>query len=189
MSNKEEWYDTYDIMYEHFKEMQEKSADYSAGYRAGWNDCYKMFRDLISKKEEKPVKEEPLNDFENYKKLVEEAAKKTQNTYTYPYIPTPQPQQPWHNVIRSCPQCGLQLTDSLGRPIPLGYVCNNRNCPTFPQVSWSYGTGTVPGTVRADSTPTYTIPLDNKPGTYSYEWRDGGSVSYTSNTIWINPRS
>lgn len=184
--SKEEWYDAYDIMYEHFKQMQEKSADYSDGYRAGWNDCYKMFRDLIGKKEEKG-KLDPAKQYDQYKKSLEEAAKQSQNTYTYPYIPNTY--QPWQNVIRTCSQCGLQLTDTMGRPIPLGYVCNSANCPTFPRVSYTYGTRSVPGAMWANSTPTYTIPLDNKPGTYTQDRLDGGSVSYTSNTIWINPRS
>lgn len=33
--------------------------------------------------------------------------------------------------VRSCPKCGLQTTDQFGRPIVLGYVCSNIDCPTF----------------------------------------------------------
>ena len=29
-----------------------------------------------------------------------------------------------------CSVCGLKFTDSLGRPLVMGYVCNNLNCPT-----------------------------------------------------------
>ena len=30
----------------------------------------------------------------------------------------------------SCSKCGINFTDSLGRPIPLGLSCQNLNCPT-----------------------------------------------------------
>ena len=165
MSDKEKWYDTYDIMYEHFKEMQEKSADYSQGYRAGWNDCYKMFRELVlSKKEEKKL--DPDKQHEEYKKVVKDL-----NDYYHRQYPPPYNTQPWQNVIRNCPTCGLQLTDTLGRPIPLGYVCNNLNCPTFPKVSYTYGigTGNVPSVV-------YAAPATNY----------GANTIVTNGTVWIS---
>lgn len=30
---------------------------------------------------------------------------------------------------KTCPACGIELTS------PMGYVCGNQNCPTFPQVT------------------------------------------------------
>lgn len=29
----------------------------------------------------------------------------------------------------ACPVCGITYTDSLGRPIVMGYVCNHHRCP------------------------------------------------------------
>jgi transposase-like protein len=30
----------------------------------------------------------------------------------------------------SCSKCGMKFTDSLGRPIPLGFSCQDLNCPS-----------------------------------------------------------
>jgi hypothetical protein len=42
-------------------------------------------------------------------------------------------------IALACYVCGMRFTDSMGRPIPMGYVCNNNNCPSkVTCVSYSY---------------------------------------------------
>jgi hypothetical protein len=37
---------------------------------------------------------------------------------------------PMPKPMTSCPKCGLQFVDAMGRPISMGYVCGNPGCPT-----------------------------------------------------------
>jgi hypothetical protein len=37
---------------------------------------------------------------------------------------------PMPKPMTSCPECGLQFVDAMGRPISMGYACGNPRCPT-----------------------------------------------------------
>lgn len=59
----------------------------------------------------------------------EKAKKQFYSNKPNPFSPTPIPNAPI-SVNEYCKICGMKFTDSLGRLMPMGYVCSNPQCPS-----------------------------------------------------------